>query len=194
MITFIIGLFLFCICIFGAFFLSRIGLAFFAFLVGSVGFFTVGMIYLLPYIEPAINGANSYIMNQISKILPYFHVTENLSLITIPTKEGIVTMILNYECSGGIELLVFLSLVLFFPFGNIKTKLLSTFGGLSFLFIANIGRLLFIIAITKWFGAPAYYIAHTVLARILFFGLTIYIYYKLFTVVQLRYQQVGELK
>ncbi|MEI4831911.1 exosortase family protein XrtG [Bacillus sp. FJAT-53711] len=194
MSSIIMGILLIALCAFGYIMMQRIGLRFFAFVVGSVGFFTICMMYFLPYIEKYANLMNSYVLEWISNVFPVFHVHSELALITIETGKDIVTMVLDYECSGGIELLVFLSLVLFFPFGNIKTKVLSTIFGVSFLFVANILRLLFIIVMTKIFGAEAYKLVHMVFARILFFGLTVYLYYVLFTLVQIRYQKVGELK
>lgn len=194
MSSIIMGILLVALCTFGYMMMQRIGLRFFAFVVGSVGFFTICMMYFLPYIEKYANLMNSYVLEWISNVFPVFHVHSELALITIETGKDIVTMVLDYECSGGIELLVFLSLVLFFPFGNIKTKVLSTIFGVSFLFVANILRLLFIIVMTKIFGAEAYKLVHMVFARILFFSLTVYLYYVLFTLVQIRYQKVGELK
>ncbi|PEA54644.1 exosortase family protein XrtG [Bacillus pseudomycoides] len=194
MSSIIIGMLLIVLCIFGYMMMQRIGLRFFTFIVGSVGFFTICMLYFLPYVEKYANIVNSYVLEWISTVFPVFDVHRELALVTIETGKGIVTMVLNYECSGGIELLVFLSLVLFFPFGNIKTKALSTIFGLFFLIVANILRLLFIIVVTKIFGADAYKLVHMVFARILFFGLTVYLYYVLFTLVQIRYQKVGELK
>jgi len=103
-------------------------------------------------------------------------------------------MFINYECSGVIEMLVFTSLLLFFPFGRPIRKLLYIIGGNAFIFLANILRILMIVFVSKTFGAEYFYLAHTLLARLLFFGLMIALYYYVFTNTHLKNQHVGKLK
>lgn len=167
---------------------------FFKFLTGSIGIFTISMIFFLPYFEKSLNILISDTLNIIGKNTSYFQVFKDNSIVSIDTKKGIVAIFINYECSGVIEMLVFTSLALFFPFGGNLRKLLVTAAGNVYIYIVNIIRVLFIVLITKIFGAPVFYIAHTLLARILFFGLMIILYYFVFTATQLKYQKVGDIR
>jgi exosortase family protein XrtG len=91
-------------------------------------------------------------------------------------------------------MLVFTSLLLFFPFGKPSRKLVYAVGGNVFIFLANIIRILMIVFVSRTFGADYFYIAHTLLGRLLFFALMIVLYYLVFTVTHLKNQHVGELK
>lgn len=167
---------------------------FFKFLAGSIGIFTISMIFFLPYLEGNLNILISNTLNIIGRSTNYFQVFKENSIVSVDTRNGIVSIFINYECSGVIEMLVFTSLSLFFPFGGRGRKILLTIGGNVFIFFANIARVLFIIFVTKTFGASAFYLAHTLLARILFFVLMIILYYFVFTATHLRYQNVGDIK
>jgi exosortase family protein len=167
---------------------------FFKFIAGSIGIFTISMIFFLPYLEGNLNILISNTLNIIGRSTNYFQVFKENSIVSIDTREGIVSIFINYECSGVIEMLVFTSLALFFPFGGSVRKILLTLGGNIFIFLANIIRVLFIIFVTKTFGASVFYLAHTLLARILFFVLMIILYYFVFTATHLKYQNVGDIK
>lgn len=166
---------------------------FFKFLLGSVGIFTICMIFFMPYLDNVLNLLISNTLNVIGKGINIFEVFKDNSIISIDTKDGIISMIINYECSGVIEMLVFTSLAFFFPFGGVIRKSLSLILGNIYIFIANIIRIIFIALVVKIFGASSYYLVHTLFARILFFGLTVLLYYFVFTSTQLRYQKVGEM-
>ncbi len=166
---------------------------FFKFLTGSVGVFTISMIFFLPYLNKALNALITNALIMIEQSTSLFEVFKGNSIISIDTADGIVSMIINYECSGVIEMLVFTSLSLFFPFGGIARKSVSIIAGNTYLYIANIIRIVFIVIMLKIFGASSYYIVHTLLARILFFALSVLLYYFVFTSTQLKYQKVGDL-
>lgn len=166
---------------------------FYKFLTGSIGIFTISMFFFLPYLETNLNMLITGTLDVIGKITGYFSVLNNYSLITIDTKQGIVAMFINYECSGIIEILVFTSLALFFPFGGKIRRIISLVSGNIALYLANIIRVIFIIFITKGLGASSFYLAHTLFARILFFIFTVIIYYYVFTSTHLKYQKVGEI-
>ncbi|MHC1684514.1 MAG: exosortase family protein XrtG [Clostridiaceae bacterium] len=172
--------------------LDSLKLTFFSFFVGSVGFFSICIKYFLPAIDRGICGVNEMILNFLSNVFGNFQVFKNYSMVGINTKEGIVSMIINYECSGVIEIMVFVSLAIFFPFGGKVLKFLSLVLGCIYIFAANILRILLIIFITVWYGEDYFYIAHTFFARILFFSLVVILYYIVFSKVQLQYQKVGE--
>lgn len=166
---------------------------FYKFLFGSIGLFTISIVFFVPFLEKGLNVLISNTLNVISNLTGYFEVFKDNSIVSIYTKESILSIFINYECSGVIEMLVFTSLALFFPFGGFIRKLFLTAAGNIYIFIANIIRVLFIVLITKTFGASSFYLAHTLFARILFFGLMIVLYYYVFTKTHLKLQIVGEL-
>jgi len=166
---------------------------FFQFLAGSVGIFTISLIFFLPFLERYLNASISTVLGTIGTATSYFQVFKENSIISLNTRDGIVSIVINYECSGVIEMLVFTSLALFFPFGKTVRRTLSLVIGNLYIFAANIIRLLFIILVVKIFGVSSFYLVHTLFARILFFALMVVLYYFVFTTTHLRHQNVGEM-
>lgn len=179
---------------YGLWFLKKANMNFYRFLIGSIGIFTISMIFFMPVLEINLNNLIADTLRFISDKSNYFKVFKDNSIVTIDTSSGIVSMFINYECSGVIEMLVFTSLVLFFPFGGTFRRIVSAMIGNAFIYFANIIRILFIIFITRFFGASLFYLAHTLFARLVFFGLMIILYYFIFTTTHLRYQNVGEIR
>jgi exosortase family protein XrtG len=172
---------------------SKTNMNFFKFLLGSVGFFTLGMILFLPYCQVYLNKMIANTLYVISVYTNYFKVYKADCVVSATTKTGIISILIDYECSGIIEMLVFTSLSIFFPFGGFIRKVTLTLIGNIYIFVTNIIRIIFIVFMTKSFGVEIYYLAHTLFARILFFGFMLLLYYSVFTKTHLKYQKVGDL-
>ncbi|MGL5822166.1 MAG: exosortase family protein XrtG [Sarcina sp.] len=114
------------------------------------------------------------------------NIFESYQSVLISTKTGIINMNLTYECSGVIEILVFISLILFYPISSTIKKVSLLFIGLISLILANIIRIMFIISMSKFFGIEVYSFTHLFFARILFFIFSALIYYLIFTKVQIK--------
>jgi len=173
---------------------DRTKMHFFKFLLGSIGIFIISMVFLTPIIEDRLSLLISDTLEVIASATNYFSVLKENSIVSFDTRTGIISMFIDYECSGVIEMLVFTSLALFFPFGKALHRIGLIIGGNIFIFLANITRILMIVFVSRSFGADYFYIAHTLLGRILFFGLMVVLYYFVFTATHLKYQHVGELK
>lgn len=174
------------------FFLNMLRMNFFKFIWGSVGIFTICMIFFMEPIEVFINSLNTAVLGIVAQRINIFQVYPANQSIAINTFDGIVSILINYECSGVIELLAFAALHFFFPFGGRIIKYLNMLWGLIFIFGANILRILLIIVITKSFGISSYYLSHTLFARLFFFALMVVIYYRTFTKVHIKYQKIGD--
>ena len=173
---------------------DRTKMHFFKFLIGSVGVFLISMIFFTPFLEKQLSLLISDVLEIIANFTSYFLIFKENSIISFDTRTGIISMFIDYECSGVIEMLVFTSLLLFFPFGKPWRKLVYAVCGNIFIFSANIIRILMIVFVSRSFGAEYFYLAHTLLGRLLFFGMMVGLYYIVFTVTHLRNQHVGELK
>jgi len=174
--------------------LKKMKMNFFKFMIGSLGLFTIAMVFLSGFLEMGLSLAIANSLKVLENLTHYFQVFAGNSIITMDTKSGIISMLINYECSGVIEMLVFTSLAIFFPFGSVLRKAFSIVMGNVYIYISNIIRIMSIIFITKTFGAEAYYVAHTLVARIIFFAFMLLLYYFVFTFTQLKYQNVGDIK
>ncbi|MGL4992035.1 MAG: exosortase family protein XrtG [Sarcina sp.] len=158
----------------------------FKFFVGSVGFFFLTTIFFKTFIESCLSYISFNLLSLLSNLTNIFESYQNVQSVLISTKTGIINMNLTYECSGVIEILVFISLILFYPISSSIKKFYLLFIGVISLILANIIRIMFIISMSKFFGIEVYSFTHLFFARILFFIFSALIYYLIFTKVQIK--------
>lgn len=91
------------------------------------------------------------------------------------------TIGLDIESSGFLELSIFLGLVLFYPSYTPKMKLKYSLLGIAFNYLSNLVRLITIISIIQIGGRDSVYFAYSVLGRLVYFVLSIAIYWTVFT-------------
>lgn len=107
---------------------------------------------------------------------------------------GVHTLLLSidYECSGVLETISFWALLFFFPIYNRQKKIMWVGIGLVWIYVANFIRLFLIIATVHYFGTSWFFLAHSILGRLVFYVLVVYFYYKVFTFGQLSNRQTEE--
>jgi exosortase family protein XrtG len=116
-----------------------------------------------------------------------------LSIVFIPKQSALtaVSLYIDYECSGVIEMMAFVSLLIFYQVYDVGQRVIISFIGCISIFIFNVIRIMSICAVIYQFGSTSYYIAHTLLGRLLFYVLTIILYYYVFTKQQIIKQRIG---
>ncbi len=174
--------------------LKRAKLTFFTFLVGSVGLFIFMMILLQPLITSPLSMAVAAATGVIGKVTGMFHAYPQYSLVFIEQGRESISLYIDYECSGVIELLAFTALIWFFPLYNTLEKLMINITGLIWIFAANIVRLTVISVMVYFFGNNIFFFAHAIFGRIVFYGLSILLYFYVFTRSQIIKQKVGKFK
>lgn len=175
-------------------FLHRQGLHFFKFIAGSVGLFLILMFLGSGYYEKQMEYMVTWCMWLIGRLTGIFTALPVYSLITVYHGLQAVSFLVDFECAGMIEILVYVSLLAFYPVYGLVKRLAAGLGGVVFIFAANIFRVFTICGIIKVFGTPMFFLSHTVLARILFFALMVVLYYVIFTQPHILKQKVGNLK
>lgn len=90
-------------------------------------------------------------------------------------------MTIDYECSGIIETTAFASLLAFYPMYSRKEKVFYLILGLLWIYLSNVIRLMIVIIMVHVGGASMFYLAHTIIGRIVFYILVIALYYNVFT-------------
>lgn len=174
--------------------LKVLKLNFFKFAIGSLGIFTLAMIFFMDPLNDLLSQLITKIMTFFANTLGAFEVYAENTMLLIDAKDGMISMLINYECSGVIEMLVYTSLVAFFPFISLGRKIFDIVWGNLYIVGCNIVRMLVIIFFVKSQGIDAYNIAHTIVGRIVFFVMIIFLYYRVFTKSQLVNQKVGDIK
>lgn len=170
---------------------SRAKLHFFKFLFGSVGLFFFMMVILQPYLVNLLSHSVTTVSGIIGDITGYYEAFYQYSLILIQSGKTAISMYIDYECSGVIEILAFSSLLWFFPLYNILEKIMYSIVGIVWIFTANIIRIFIICMLVYRYGNNMFYFAHTIFGRIVFYFLSIILYFYVFTNSQIKRQKVG---
>lgn len=166
--------------------LKRTQLMAYFFIIGSVGLFFILITLSNPYwvwffTHMVIQGVKGFglltgMCTVMSKYGAVHIVSGDLSSLL---------MTIDYECSGIIETSAFAALVLFFPAYSKKERLFYVVLGTLWIYLANVIRLIIVVIIVHYFGYSAFFLAHTIIGRLVFYGLVIALYYNIFTYSQL---------
>ncbi|MGM9902759.1 exosortase XrtG [Enterococcus sp. 10A9_DIV0425] len=161
--------------------MKRSRLLAFHFILGSVGLFYLLILFSRPYWV-------WFLTQLVIKTVDFFgsipNITEEFSqysLIFIHSAKEPLSLYVDYECSGVIETSAFLGLLAFYPLYNRKEKFFYGIFGILWIFISNVIRLLLVIAFVHFGGSDFYFFAHSILGRLIFYGLVIILYYHTFT-------------
>lgn len=168
-------------------------LHFFRYLLGSVGLFLLMMIFVQPYITGILTRLVTSVTGLLGRVFGFFEAYREYSTLFIenPTTMESISLYIDYECSGVIEMMAFLSLLTFFEVYEIWQRILIGVIGCLAIFASNIIRIFVICSIIYVWGNDAYYIAHTVIGRLVFYILAVLLYYFVFTKSQIVKQKVG---
>ena len=171
--------------------LKRAKLDFFRFCLGSVGLFFFMMLWIQPIVTVPLTKCVAAAAGVLGELTGMFKSYYQYSMIFIPTAHSSISLYIDYECSGIIEIMAFSAMLWFFPLYNIAEKFVVNIIGIVWIFAANIIRILVICIIINYFGNDAFYFAHTIFGRIIFYGLSIMLYFYVFTRSQIIRQKVG---
>lgn len=171
---------------------KRKKLEFFYFLIGSIGTFLFSFALLRNVLTKILTTLTCYLTGLLGNALGIFKAYTSHSILFVENAEGPISLYVDFECGGVIEILVFLSLVWFFAVYKVKEKFAISLIGIVWIIAANIIRLFSICLIINQFGNESYYVAHTIVGRMIFYALSIILYFYVFTRAQIRKQRVGE--
>lgn len=171
--------------------LKKNNMSAFYFMVGSVGFLCITMLLTYEYLAVIISKLILTIMGWLSGLISIYDVYIDYNIIFINNAKASISLYMDYECCGLIEILALSSIILFHPLFDIKKKIVRLIIGFVWTCFANIMRLLSICLIIYNYGNDSYYIAHSVVGRIVFYAFTIALYYYMFSFGQIKRQRLG---
>lgn len=174
--------------------LSRSKLPFFTFLWGSVGLFLFMMITIQPLVTVPLSRAVAASTGIVGDITGMFYSYYQYSLIFIENGNESISLYIDYECSGIIELMSFSALLWFFPLYDPVEKLVINISGILWIFASNILRLTVICMLVYFLGNDIFFFAHAIFGRVIFYGLSIMLYFYVFTRSQILKQKVGKFR
>lgn len=102
-----------------------------------------------------------------------------------------MTLKIDFECSGIVEIMAFVSLLAFFDVYRRSERLIVGAIGVLAIVFANVVRIILIAEIIHIGGTQWYYIAHSLVGRIVFYAFTVVLYFYVFTKPQIVRMKVG---
>lgn len=167
---------------------------FYVFILGTVGTFGFLMFIGQNTFQILLQYGVTYCTGILGKVFGLYQAYPKYSMITVYFKTEAISFFVDYECSGVIEILVYICLLMFYPIYSVKEKIKLIPMGVCYIFLANIFRVFVICSVLKVFGPSLIFYTHTIFARILFFFMMIILYYYVFTRPHILRQKVGNLR
>ena len=165
--------------------LKRARLSAFYFIVGSAGLFFILTAISRPYWVWFFTHAVIHGVALFGTLSRWCTIMFKMGLVYITNTGNPVVMSIDYECSGIIETCAFVALVVFFPMYQRKEKVFYAVFGVLYIYAINVLRLVVVIIIVHFGGGETFFLAHSVIGRLLFYVLVIALYYNVFTNSQL---------
>lgn len=161
------------------------------FFVGSAGMFILLMVAVRPIVTQPLAQVVSALVGAVGKLTSQFTAYFKYGIIFLSAQGESLTLQIDFECSGVIEIAAYESLLCFFNVYSSTEKLLLAIVGFCYIMLANSLRILVICVVVCIFGPGAYYIVHAIIGRILFYVLSVYLYFYVFTKPQVIRMKVG---
>lgn len=170
----------------------RAKLQFWNFLVGSMGLFIILMLLVRPVMTEPLARAVAALAGLFGELtdtfVPYF----KYGILFVESTKGALTLQIDFECSGIIEIMAFLSLLVFYRVYSIWERVVVGIAGTLYIMIANALRIIVICEMIHYMGTDVYYLAHTIVGRIVFYALSIVLYFYVFTKPQIIRMKIGK--
>lgn len=161
------------------------------FITGSVGLFIYMLILVEPVILAPLQKCVAAVAGMFGDMTGMYEAYFNKNIIFMEADGANLSMYIDYECAGVIEMLAFLALLWFFPMYRLYEKIVLSIAGPLIIFASNVLRIFVICFIIYVFGGDAYFAAHTIIGRLVFYACTIALYFFVFTKSQIIRQKVG---
>lgn len=174
--------------------MDRAELNFWHFVLGSCGLFIFLIVLVQPILTKPLGQMVAAIAGLFGTLTHTFAAYFRYSVLFIQTVEGAMTLQIDFECSGIIEILAFISLLAFFRVYTRNQRVVIGVLGTLGIILANVLRIIVICEIIYFGGPKVYYVSHSLVGRFIFYGLSILLYFYVFTKPQIVSMKVGSFK
>lgn len=171
--------------------LRRANLASWRFLAGTTGLFIMMMLIVRPLLTEPLARCVCVLAGVAGTLTDTFSAYFSYGILYIPFDGQSVTLLVDFECSGIIEIMAFLCLLVFFDVYSRTEKIIVGIAGFVVIMVCNAVRIIIVAESVHIWGMDAYYIAHTFVGRIFFYACSIFLYFYVFTKPQVVRMKVG---
>ena len=161
--------------------LRKAGLKFWRYLLGSCGIFLILLILVRPWLVLPLARLIAAIAGIFGKVTGFYQAYYRYGVIFIESLNGAITVNIDLECSGFIEISAFISLIAFYGIYNIPERIYIGVIGTLYTMLTNALRIAVICIMIHFLGTDYYYVAHTIVGRIVFYVLQVILYFYIFT-------------
>ena len=161
--------------------LRKAGLKFWRYLLGSCGIFLILLILVRPWLVLPLARLIAAIAGIFGKVTGFYQAYYRYGVIFIESLNGAITVNIDLECSGFIEISAFISLLTFYGIYNVPERIYIAVVGTLYTMLTNAFRIAVICTMIHFLGTDYYYVAHTIVGRIVFYVLQVILYFFIFT-------------
>ena len=161
--------------------LRKAGLKVWRYLLGSCGIFLILLILVRPWLVLPLARLIAAIAGIFGKVTGFYQAYYRYGVIFIESLNGAITVNIDLECSGFIEISAFISLLAFYGIYNIPERIYIGVVGTLYTMLTNALRIAVICTMIHFLGTDYYYVAHTIVGRIVFYVLQVILYFFIFT-------------
>ena len=161
--------------------LRKAGLRFWRYLLGSCGIFILLMILVRPWLVLPLARLVAAIAGIFGKVSGFYQAYYRYGVIFIESAKGAITVNIDLECSGFIEISAFASLLAFYSIYTVPERIYVGIVGTLYTMLTNALRISVICTMIHFLGTDYYYVAHTIVGRIVFYVLQVILYFFVFT-------------
>ena len=161
--------------------LRKAGLKFWRYLLGSCGIFLILLILVRPWLVLPLARLIAAIAGIFGKVTGFYQAYYRYGVIFIESLNGAITVNIDLECSGFIEISAFIALLAFYGIYNIPERIYIGVVGTLYTMLTNALRIAVICTMIHFLGTDYYYVAHTIVGRIVFYVLQVILYFFIFT-------------
>ena len=191
---YILAVFLLCLWVYLLYVTNKVKLNFWHFIVGAAGLFIIMMLTVRPLLtEPLARGVAA-IAGLFGSLTDTFSPFFKYGILFVDSAAGAITLQIDFECSGIVEIMAFLSLLVFFRVYSKAERIIVGIVGVVYIMLANALRLIIICEMIHFMGTEVYYVAHTIVGRLVFYALSVMMYFYVFTKPQIVRMKIGKFK
>lgn len=194
MLKYVVGLIGLLIWLFILHILNKSKLNFWHFLIGSAGAFILMLVFLEPVLTQPLARIVALLASLPGKIGDMYSAHYKYGVIFVESSVGAISLKIDFECSGIIEIIAYLSLLIFYRVYTVYERFCVGILGVIAMVLANALRITVICLMIYFGGIDTYFIAHTYIGRLVFYALSVVIYFYVFTKPQIIKQKVGSFR
>lgn len=194
MIRYVIGLAGLCLWLFLLRVLDKSRLNFWRYILGSAGAFILMLVFLEQLLLQPLSRIVALLASLPGKLAGIYSAHYKYGVIFVESSIGAISLKIDFECSGIIEIFAYLALLIFYRVYTVYERIYIGVIGVIAMVLANALRITVICLIIYFGGVDLYFIAHSIVGRIVFYALSVLLYFYVFTKPQIMKQKVGSFR